>query len=495
MPAPLLAEEFAALKQLYPNPIPAADLPDIPWGRLTDIQFAEFKTRVNATFATRPAELRRKQTAADLFPTRQANGTWLRALDWGDLTNHLRTTDAIFGRAFDDFMPEHWFNYFWINDALGSQDVISEAEKKKFVTVAQEFFVYDKAQRKPRLQTELNGLLRNAPAARVCALLEAALECAFTRVAMPSQASQYDAQMRLVNDFSRWLKDSGTKANRTQMGWRCETRTYAQVVNAGGLNRQVDAEVRRRTLHFDQPWHPFSKPQNLNCFWYRRSNKDNDNFLVVSVAQNFLTALTFPKLDLTFSSAANGQRDLTRWPPSVQADFKDYIYDIHFTDGTVRRKIVQHVNVFLFLVRGDFFDTQGYQGQGSFPEWGVSNIPRSLIWGAIPVTKVYHGLDDGGGFTAIIDVAKARSQIQPYTDRRNNFGPLWISSLEREFSAALAQPQLGAMWTGTGGVSVHQITGDRQGVIQFVKKVGHVALLRQAFENNRTILTGRQSRF
>lgn len=478
----LTVPEFSELKKNYQT-LTLSDVYDIPWGRMTDDQFTEFKAKLTSLPENAKSE-RNKQIRENVFPTRQPDGKWVRPLTWQHMTAH---PEKLFSHDYFDYMPEHWFSYFFF-DAKGNTNV---GEQKNFLVAAREVFIYDKQSQGARLRPELNGLLRNAPADKICALLQATLECGFTRVAMPSHQANYNADV-LVRNFSRWL-GGGSNANRMKIGWRCETRGYRQVLDSGGLNRQVVAAIRRRTLHFDQPWHPFSKPENLNCFWYRRTNRDNDNYLVVSVAHSFNAAVCFPKIEEGFAEAANHESDLEKWPPNVLADLKHNIGLVHFRDGTAKWKIIQQVNVFLFLVEGDFFDTEAYQtqrGDQGFPEWGVSQIDPSAIWGAIPVTKVYHGLTDADGFTAIIDVAAAHSQTQPLDERRHKFSLNQDQWMLTQFDTVLATPCLGLKWTSSGPEEGNELKGDKGGSVRLHDPVekgglvpkGHVKLMKEAWD-------------
>lgn len=484
MPAtPLTAVEFEELRGHTPDHLPFAQLPDIPWGRMSDQQFETFSRRAGTNIG-RAAELRASQRQADVYPTRQGNGTWVRAAEWDNLKRV--TMQSAFGHTFDDFMPEHWFQYFW-REIDGQDDAIGAAEKLKFVKAAQPFFVWHGAGQPARLRDSLGGLIRNAPAAQVREFLQAAMECGCKRIPIAAHAHEEAADV-----YGRWLTDAGTVANRTRMAWRCESRGYEDVLRADGLQRQVQAAVRRRALHFDQPWHPFSDPANLECLWYRRAHTDNELYAVLSVAKTFGDALVFPLIEDHFVHASGNQPDLNLWPPHLLADNKHLIYDVDFSDGTTQRKIVQQVNVFLGLVRGNFIDTGAIQGAGAYPEWGVFDIDLARLWGAVPVTKVYHGLDDLSGFTALIDTARARAQIRSLADRHASFGPGWFQSLAMEFDRAIRKgPRLGLCWTATGSREHDELRGARGGHIIGVRKVGQVSMLTAAFERGAVPLRGR----
>ncbi len=477
----LTGQDFEELDHRYAHGIPGEEVKDIPWGRMSDAQFDTLVKRVASFLQQLANSSRKNQRESGLFPTRQNDGKWLRAIEWPSM---IQVMDDVFGVDVEEiqppFGPEVWFLYFWRIDAKKRS---SPAEQKKFLLAAQHFFVYDKLLKKPKLKPELRGRLRNiGNDVLVRDLLEATLECAFTRIAMPS-VDRYDVQLQVVRDFSQRLTAHGLMGDNRKIGWRCEARTYDKVLKAGGLTRQVDSEARRRALHFDQSWHPFSLQRNTNCFWYRRGNRDNDNYLVVSVAHAFSEAICFPKLaDAKFLGLP---ADPTDWPSAVQADNKDSLFDVHFADGgPARRMVGQEVNVFLLLIDGDFFDTAGYQAyvdQAAFPEWGASRIDRSNIWGAIPVTKIYHGLKDEDGFTAIIDVKQAKEQIN-YYNGWHIVRPGWEARFRREFETVLSEPVFGRRWTGNGGEDIPPTIDGRVVDPEKTKKVGHVALLKQAFE-------------
>jgi hypothetical protein len=191
----------------------------------------------------------------------------------------------------------------------------------------------------------------------------------------------------------------------TDIFWRAESRTMERIVQQQGTKRQSDVEFLANEMQISAPWHPYSDPDINKYMWYRSGQNDNDYYTVISVAVNFETALSFPKID---EKRVYGfpKKPLEEWTRDEVRLHQKNMALVTLVDGSERIMLATQTTAYMCVACGRIIDTM--TAGGGFPEKGVSEIPLDQIFAMLPVTRVHHGPDPLDGFTAFIDHNKGR---------------------------------------------------------------------------------------
>lgn len=170
-----------------------------------------------------------------------------------------------------------------------------------------------------------------------------------------------------------------------KMKWRSDSRSYNQIKKAGGfLAKANSAESYAASLGMRENWHPFSDPSVRKYMWFRKNQKDNCLFTVVSVgaAKDWKTYLSFPLIKDS--------------PHAIQR--KRVMVNTVDNQKALLTFAVSSTWLYLFVMNGMMAFTTGgfglhygYVDKSDFyAEIGVGEIPPGNIYGAVRFIRVYH---------------------------------------------------------------------------------------------------------
>jgi hypothetical protein len=201
---------------------------------------------------------------------------------------------------------------------------------------------------------------------------------------------------------------------RTHIGWRGDSRDYRGICQAGGLLCKAESEFFSTPRHMRRDWHPFADVAPRRFRYYRKSQKDNCLYTVVSTSflndeddydTLFRTNVTFPQLE------------------ELPAPLRQRLTNVSFVTPTNQlrhvRTFVDEVNVYLCEFRAGmpYFDTGEFQRRFSkdagFPEVAVRGIPADRICAHIRYIRVHLGTTNGHGFVAIPVVDQSQLLHRP----------------------------------------------------------------------------------
>lgn len=332
------------------------------------------------------------------------------------------------------YVPEYsipwWFEYFWAEAKMSA----GAAEKQQLAEIANTVFVKTpEEQRKYKPRPEFEHFTDRGQFAQtwreiLTKLLYLGFRCmSRTQVVapeanLPPVNGVATEHLGLQRDFFRYIEaqkqGQPRQDQQVQIYYRSETRDIDTIVNHSGTRRQIDVAALAKSMNMSAPWHPFSVDAIKDKMWFRRGNSDNDYFTVISVAQTFEVALSFPKIDerrvYQFPTES-----IDQWTPQQLDYHRKNLAAVRLRDGSKKVVVVTETAAYMCVVTGAVLDTVaagGAAGGGqSFPEQGVADIPLDHIFAVFPVRRYHHGHNDAGeGFTAYIDWNRAR----PLKDRQ-----------------------------------------------------------------------------
>jgi len=222
-----------------------------------------------------------------------------------------------------------------------------------------------------------------------------------------SVASEHLLRQRMLGKKVAELEKS-MSPSQVPIYWRSETRDVKRILSQQGTKRQCDVDSIASDMGMDAPWHPFSDPALSKYMWFRLANTDNDYYTVISIATDFETACSFPKIDekrvYQFPPA-----QVTSWSKEQAERFKNNL-GLVLEDGRQTVRLITTTTTYMLVHTGSVLDTKGansLRGKESFPELGVEHIPLENIYCVLPIQRVHHGPKPGDGFTVFIDHQKA----------------------------------------------------------------------------------------
>ncbi|MEM6971544.1 MAG: hypothetical protein AAF577_01965 [Pseudomonadota bacterium] len=272
------------------------------------------------------------------------------------------------------------------------------------------------------------------------------------------------AEFVLQKQYVGYLNQTDVKKGKSEIfvGWRCETRPLHMVRAHGGNKRQIDVDAIASGMNMDAAWHPFSDPAIKKFMWFRLANTDNDYYTVISVAENFRTAASFPLIDerrvYTFPN-----KDVSRWTQQEAERHRRNLALVEITGGEKRMMLASETYAYLYGITGLFLRTnaagKNYSGGVSeaFPEIGVKEIPLDAIVGCLPLLRIHHGPSDktagtqsrNDGFTVFVQKATAALTTSDM-QMLHRFGKTAYAKLISEYNTTLAAKPLASCWAGSG---------------------------------------------
>lgn len=223
-----------------------------------------------------------------------------------------------------------------------------------------------------------------------------------------------------------------------KLGFRGELRQPSQVKLHNGCTPKAKVVSLRKDMNMAAQWHPFSRPELRNKIYYRKGNGDNCLYTTVSIAYDFDTASKFPLLsDLrsdapdAFGTATVEAAGIESNVAKLRAALGDTIAKQHFdpnwraTDAKpgynpgkqpaapaakpvksiVRLLPLVRMNVYLFRVRGNVWNTQAYQldqHNAEFPERAMDTIPWGDFLARVRIDRIHYGEDSNDGHLGIV---------------------------------------------------------------------------------------------
>jgi hypothetical protein len=229
-----------------------------------------------------------------------------------------------------------------------------------------------------------------------------------------------------------------------KLGFRGELRQPHQVRQHNGCMPKAQIISLRRDMNMSALWHPFSRPELRNKVYYRKGNGDNCLYSAVSVAIDFDTASKFPLLsDLekdnpdAFGTATVEAAGIASKVAAMRATLAADITRQHFdpnrraTDAKpqynpgampapsqkavpfkeparfqLRLLTSVRMNVYLFRIRGNTWNTESYQSynrNAEFPERAMDKVPWGDFLARVRIDRIQFGKDSNDGHLGIVD--------------------------------------------------------------------------------------------
>ncbi|WP_461413727.1 hypothetical protein [Gemmatimonas sp.] len=394
-----------------------------------------------------PPQLQPKKNAA---PPVVVDKTLFRAVDLQG--NDLGAAPfANQGMSVAEFGVRWWFQYFW-NEA---KMVATQPDREQMAQICNTLFTKRPGQKpafvcKPEFA---NDDVSTARPAVWKGILVQLLNIGFRAVERTGavstlsgppvpQVAAHHLMMRadLTHDLGKTL------SAESQIFWRAESRTIDRIIQQQGTKRQSDVAFIMKDMQMDAPWHPYADPDINKFMWYRQGQGDNDYYTVISVATNFETALSFPKID---EKRVYGfpKKMLEDWSPDEVRLHRNHMALVTHDDGTEHIMLATQTVAYMCTILGRIIDTQ--KAGGGFPEKGVSEIPLDQIFGMLPVTRVHHGPDPEDGFTAFIDHEKSRLTSEDWGKSIDLFGGAW-EKCKDEFLKQRYRGKVQSAWASNG---------------------------------------------
>jgi len=253
------------------------------------------------------------------------------------------------------------------------------------------------------------------------------------------------------------------------VGWRGDSRTMTELRDAGGFLSKADSDKKdphtqlsyADKINLRAPWNPFSDPKVRCDYYYRKMQQDNCLHTVVSVTMDFVTAASFPKLEDLIGGLLGGRKlKASETVESPPAELKSKMCNVRVRGKDIVR-FADSQQLYLVVLFGGFFDTQARQrgkntgdNDKSFPEVAVKQIPVNGILGSVTFVRVFHGLTENEGFTALWNIGASkrpeRDACIAFAGEENIGLSLW-NELRKQYRATTNSMPLRARWTGSGG--------------------------------------------
>ncbi len=368
----------------------------------------------------------------------------------------------------EEFGVRWWFQYFWQEAKM----VATESDRAEMATICTQLFV--KTPRGP-YKYECRDAFKNddyttsQPAVwRV--ILTKLLHIGFRRVD-PKEAVQTGPQgppvpqvaahhLMMRADLAPYLPTQYTP--QTEIFWRAESRTMDRIIAQQGTKRQSDVKFIADDMQMSASWHPYSDPDINRYMWYRMGQGDNDYYTVISVAVNFETSLSFPKID---EKRVYGfpKKALDEWSQDEVRLHQRNMALVRMADGTERIMLATQTTAYMCVACGRIIDTQ--TAGGGFPEKGVSEIPLDQIFAMLPITRIHHGPDPQDGFTAFIDYAKGRLVQEDFGKAMDLFGDAYQRCKDEYFTQKY-RGSVASAWA-QNGVQPPRIPMNVSGIVEY----------------------------
>lgn len=197
-----------------------------------------------------------------------------------------------------------------------------------------------------------------------------------------------------------------------KIGYRGDDRQWSEIDGKGGFQRRVDAQDQAQSLGLWEGWHPFSRQEFRECLWFRRGRTNIDNCLntVVSVSNDFVATLRFPKLNdptryPTINVTGVGDTAYAQWPANVALPAGIS----RAQHPTLHTQVLKStIYIYVFKANGiKMFDTLAEQVREKgtpYTERGAEKVPADHILARVKVDR-YHADGLSGYDPSYLDVS------------------------------------------------------------------------------------------
>ncbi|MGB7762259.1 MAG: hypothetical protein WBL61_20665 [Bryobacteraceae bacterium] len=289
--------------------------------------------------------------------------------------------------------------------------------------------------------------------------LEGLLFAGFTRipVAVDGLNAVQDNAASVVFNTVRLENPAQNKTFHCDFGWRGDSRTFQELDTAGGFKARADSIVNgfAARCNLREAWNPFSLLANRSDYWFREGQADNCLHTSVSIATEFRTATAFPLLERKFA----GKKIPTTWAEADTASTPQTpFFKVRIDQGpdsTVYR-YADRQQLYLVMLTGSGFNTKSKQ-QEKFPELAVKFVESSGILASVTFTRVFHGLEDAQGFTALYDAGRSHAPtinrcLAAIADQ--DLATALLHRVTALFNATVASMPYAAKWIASGSEPV-----------------------------------------
>jgi hypothetical protein len=459
--------------------LPEDQLRAMDWKGLDQMKFRRFNNELTEAQKKIVQDLRGgpKMTATG---RRDASPTRFVVADLGDIATipsdslflHGRTAleTATLDRVKDQFTPEWWFVYFWM-EAKEFIQRASEVDKQLTIDCFNAAFhkpsnfVLDRKVIpkgvflvKPARPEDAwaNGVMNSVD---LCNYLEVFLRNGFSAIRVTENGP---VGVDTSHELEQLCLDLGLKKHY-ELVWRAEGRRDLEELRRTGFKTQANDENRALTCNMRATWHPYHVVEKRQTLWYRKNQNDNCLYAALSLATSWQAALCFPKIAQT-----------PKYPDLhgtvLDKPFRDknpeYIAMVTFqrTSPTDKQEDLQkymfvtNSKAALIVLDTKVFDTAAAQemkkGKGqSYPEMAAHEIEGRRVLAMLSFWRVHHGPTDAEGFTAVIDrkyngapqsvgLAKFFLDYKAFGEFKN--------LVERTYKDVIAACPVSQRWTNTG---------------------------------------------
>lgn len=431
--------------------IAAADACDIAWWRASTAQAA-----------TLAGEAQRKDEAANRRPADPTSLTaWVKAYCLKQSTT--TASKWVYANVIPTSKVDRagWLAYYLTECTMDRGFMISGGDAQE-VDDGLNLLVSKNPEGGPgalRLKTGgRGGTLDDIPALRLRGILERFLRAGFDSLPGTTKAfNERDTSRDHLMNFMR--KMSGNREAQS-FCWRSDSRSMTEIGLDGGFQAKCNS-ANQETLakhNMDKEWHPFRNPGVRQYMWFRKGQKDNCLYSVISIgsSEDWKDYLSFPLVadhkswnvtDMPVMVMRNGRRESVTLGVSWTFVYLFVMSDLILADTQQIQDWIAQEKLRLKEGRSE--------GGGAFPERATRGIPMENVYGAIKFIRIHHAdkatATDGHGFTA-----RPVSYELNY-NHRHAIQERWgrdFERLEREFQAAFATDLIHRQWTPTGSLNL-----------------------------------------
>lgn len=310
-----------------------------------------------------------------------------------------------------------------------------------------------------RLKTgRRDGGIDDVPAARLRGVLVRFLRAGFD--ALPGTVKAFNERDTSRDHLMNFMRKMSGDREAQSFCWRSDSRSMTEIGLDGGFQAKCNS-ANQETLaknNMDKDWHPFNLPAIRQYMWFRKGQKDNCLYSVISIgnSEDWKDYLSFPlaadhkswnMTDRQVSVQRNGRLETVTLGVSWTYLYLFVMSDLILAD-------TEQIQSWIAAEKQRLKEGRS-EGGGAFPERATRGIPMENIYGAVKFIRIHHAdkatATDDHGFTA-----------RPVSYELNYGHALamkerWgrdFERLENEFQAAFATDVIHRKWTPTGSLNL-----------------------------------------
>lgn len=280
---------------------------------------------------------------------------------------------------------------------------------------------------------------------------------------LPGSVKEFNNKDTSRDHLMNFVRKIGGNRETLSFCWRADTRSFQDIVDDGGFQAKCNSKNNETLVrhNLDKAWHPFQDASIKKFMWFRKGQKDNCLYSVISIgnSEHWKDYLSFPLVRDHKSWNMTDKKVLVKKDGSYQSVTLGvswtYLYLFVLSDLILAdtEKIQEWITAEkLRLKEGKSV------GGGAFPERAARAIPMENIFGAVKIIRIHHAdkatADDDHGFTA-----RPVSYHLNYTHAlaiKERWG-VEADKLETEFMAAFRTDLVHRRWSPTGSVELPTI--------------------------------------